>query len=91
MCLFQYHNLSKVHPRAMELLKEGDELIFESCGISPENTPFSNIVSLALLMYACSNSAMLPLSRLAYAITANGVCLCLSSCTVLLLWCFLIT
>ena len=40
------------------LLKEGGGRIFESCDISLENTPTSHVVSLALAMCACSDSAM---------------------------------
>ena len=57
------------------LLKEGGGRIFESCDISLENTPTSHAGSLALVTCACSDSSMPLLSWLAYAITANGVCL----------------
>ena len=40
------------------LLKEGGGLIFESCDISLENMPTSHAVSLALVICACSDSAM---------------------------------
>ena len=53
------------------LLKEGGGRIFESCDISLENMPTSHTVSLALVIWACSNSPMPHLSWLAYAITAN--------------------
>ena len=61
------------------LLKEGGGRIFKSCDISLENTPTLHAVSLALVICTCSDSAM-PLCHalaclLAYAITANGVCL----------------
>ena len=36
--------------------------IFESCDICLENTPTSHAVSLALFVYACSDSALLSLS-----------------------------
>ena len=72
----------------------GDELkwgIFESCDISLENTPTSHAVSPALFMY--SDSTMLILSC---AWLYNNSKWCLpsivspSSCTLLLLWCFLL-
>ena len=54
-----------------ELLKEGGGRIFESCDISLENMPTSRAVSLALaVVLQC-----LFCHVLAYAITANGVCL----------------
>ena len=57
----------------MWLLNEGGERIFESCDISLENMPTSHAVSLrlALVIWACSDSAMPHLSWLAYAITVN--------------------
>ena len=57
------------------LLKEGGGCIFENCDISLENTPTSHAVSLALFVWACSDSAICLLSALAYAITTNGACL----------------
>ena len=51
--------------------------IFESCGISLVNAPTSHTVSLALVICACSDSAMPLCHALAYAITAMvQVCLC---------------
>ena len=41
------------------LLKEGDGLIFEKCDISLKNMLASHAASVALFMYACSDSAML--------------------------------
>ena len=61
----------------------GGGRIFESCDISLENTPTSHAVRLALVICACSDSAMLLLSALAYAIPVM-------SAFVLLLWCFLL-
>ena len=40
------------------LLKEGGGRIFESCDISLENTPTSHVVSLALVICTCSDSAI---------------------------------
>ena len=54
------------------LLKEGGGRIFKSFDISLENTLTSHTVSLALFMYACSNSAVLFCPVLAYTITAKG-------------------
>ena len=51
--------------------------IFKSCDISFENTPTSHPVSLALLMYAYSGSAM-PL--LSYTCLRNNSKWCLPSC-----------
>ena len=56
------------------LLKEGDGRIFGSCDISLENTPTSHSVSLVLVICTCSDSSV-SCHALAYAITANGVCL----------------
>ena len=41
------------------LLKEWDGLIFENYDISLKNIPASHAASVALFMYACSDSAML--------------------------------
>ena len=50
-------------PMGDELRWQGGERIFESCDISLEKTPTSHgVYSLALVMYACSDSAMLLLS-----------------------------
>ena len=57
----KYCNLSKIHPWVMNLsssTKRRGGHIFESCDISLENTPTSHAVSLALVMYSCSDSAM---------------------------------
>ena len=40
------------------LLKEEGEGIFESCDICPKNMATSYTVSLALFLYACSDSAL---------------------------------
>ena len=56
------------------LLKEGGH-IFKNCDISLENAHTSHAVSLALVICACSDSAMPLCYKLAYATTANGVCL----------------
>ena len=75
------------------LLNQGGGHIFESCDISLENTPTLHAVSLALDICACSDSAM-PL--LSCACLCNNSKWCLpsfvspSSCTVLLLGCFLL-
>ena len=67
-----------------ELLKERAERIFESCEV-----PTSHAVSLALFMYACSDSAMLfPCACLCKWCLSSFVSP--SSCSVLLLWCFLV-
>ena len=58
------------------LLKEEGGRIFKSCDISLENTPASPAVSLALVMYACSDSAMVVLSQ---ACSCNNSKLCLPS------------
>ena len=59
------------------LLKHGGRgEIFESCDIL-ENVPTSHVLSLALFMNACSDSASC--HSLAYAITSTGVCLWLSA------------
>ena len=76
-----------------ELLKEGGGDIFESCDISLENMPTSHAVSVALVIYTCSDSAM-PLLSCAYLCNNSKLCLpsfvSPSSCTVLLLGCFLL-
>ena len=59
-----------------ELLKEEGGHIFKSCDISFENTPTSHPVSLALLTYAYSCSAM-PL--LSYTCLRNNSKWCLPS------------
>ena len=64
------------------VLKEGGGCIFESCDISLENKPTSHAVSVALVICACSDSAMPFCHALAYAITAMVPCL--------LLQCFLV-
>ena len=59
------------------LLKEGDGCIFKSCDISLENMPTSHAVSLALVICACSDSAMPLLSRACLCNNSNGECLLL--------------
>ena len=75
------------------LLKEGGGCIFESCDISLENTPTSHAVSLVLVICTCSDSA-LPLLSCACFTDNSKWCLpsfvSPSSCTVLLLRCFLL-
>ena len=44
------------------VFKEGGGHTFKSCGISLINMPTSHAVTLALFMYACSDSVM-PLMR----------------------------
>ena len=69
------------------LLKEGGGRIFESCDISLENTPTTHAVSLALVICACSDSAM-PLLSCACLLNNSKWCLpsfVSPSCTVLLL------
>ena len=67
--------------------------IFESCDISLDNTPTSHSVSLALVICACCDSSM-PL--LSCTCLCNNSKWCLlsfvspSSCTVVLLQCFLL-
>ena len=73
--------------------KRGGGRIFESCDISLENTLTSHAVSLALVIWTCSDSAM-PL--LSCACLRNNSKSCLPSfvssfpCTALLLLCFLL-
>ena len=91
-----YHNLSKIRPRVMNLSGTSKRRVgvFSRVVIFlSKNTPTSRAVSLALVMYACSDSAM-PL--LSFTCLCNNSKLCLppfvspSSCKVLLRWCFLL-
>ena len=56
-------NLSKYTHELKCLLKEVVGVFLTAVDISLENTPTSHAVSLALVIYACSDSAMLLLSR----------------------------
>ena len=73
--------------------QRGGGCIFESCNISLENTPTSHTASLTQLMYTCCDFAM-PLLSSACLCNNSKCCLASlvtpSSCTVLLLWCFLL-
>ena len=66
------------------LLKEGGGCMFGSCDISLENTPTSHTVSLALVICACSDSAMLLLSCACLRNNSNGTCLPSAASLVLL-------
>ena len=73
--------------KGMWLSKDRGGCIFESCDISLENMPTSHAVSLALLMYPCSDFAM-PL-LLCTCLCNNSSCLVSPSpLQVLLLRCF---
>ena len=69
----------KIRPWVMNLryfFKEGGGHIFKGCVIFLKNMPTSQVVSLALYMYTCGDSAILFCQVLiAYTITANGFCL----------------
>ena len=64
------------------LLKEEGGCIFQSCDISHENMPTSHAVSLALVICACSDSAMPLLSCTCLCNNSSGACLPW--------WCFLL-
>ena len=77
-------------PSAMKVSPQrGGWTYFESCDISPENTPILHAASLALFMCTCSNSAMLFCHVLEMQMCLPSF-VSPSSCMVLLLWCFLL-
>ena len=59
---------------APQIKREVNGGIFESCDICLENTPTSHAVSLALFVYACSDSALLSLSCACLS-EAHSICI----------------